>query len=388
METGTHRQRIRLPRFIILMAVLLCLCSIHNASSQIYSGGGDIKVNEGWGDTLTPSFTIDELSRFMYLAISKGQDKEVLKLIQQGTNINARDQQGRTFLMWASMGGHERITRILIDAGADVHAKDANGVTALMQASALGYGAIVQMLIQAGADVRATSDGHKITSLLAAAAKGHAGIVKILIDAGADINVKGAEETTPLMIASENGHDQVVRILIDAGANLDDQDEFGETPLSLASTKGHSLIVEMLKEAGARGGWVWISLLFSIILGMAMLVVMIVFSCGRKKGGYRKLFLWCGGVAACDMFANLTFGGWITYFVHEFSFRATHDRPFSFPWGVWLSFLWISMCILVGVRTDCDFKWSCGRSFAALCSILLLTLFASYHVGRFLLGWN
>lgn len=388
METGTHRQRIRLPRFIILMAVLLCLCSIHNASSQIYSGGGDIKVNEGWGDTLTPSFTIDELSRFMYLAISKGQDKEVLKLIQQGTNINARDQQGRTFLMWASMGGHERITRILIDAGADVHAKDANGVTALMQASALGYGAIVQMLIQAGADVRATSDGHKITSLLAAAAKGHAGIVKILIDAGADINVKGFEETTPLMIASENGHDQVVRILIDAGANLDDQDEFGETPLSLASTKGHSLIVEMLKEAGARGGWVWISLLFSIILGMAMLVVMIVFSCGRKKGGYRKLFLWCGGVAACDMFANLTFGGWITYFVHEFRFWGTLDRSLSFPWGVWYSFLIISLGILVEVRTACDVKWSLGRSFITLCGILALTLFASYHAGKILTGWT
>lgn len=388
METGTHRQRIRLPRFIILMAVLLCLCSIHNASSQIYSGGGDIKVNEGWGDTLTPSFTIDELSRFMYLAISKGQDKEVLKLIQQGTNINARDQQGRTFLMWASMGGHERITRILIDAGADVHAKDANGVTVLMQASALGYGAIVQMLIQAGADVRATSDGHKITSLLAAAAKGHAGIVKILIDAGADINVKGAEETTPLMIASENGHDQVVRILIDAGANLDDQDEFGKTALKLASTKGHSLIVEMLKEAGARGDWLWISLLFSIILGVVMFVVIAVFSTVGKNGGYKRLLLWSAGVAVADMLCNLTFGGWIPYFIHEFRFWGILDRPFRFPWGVWYSFLMISLGILVEIRTSCDFKWSFGRSYVTLCSILLLTLFASYHVGRYLLRWN
>ena len=71
MGTGVHRRKIRLPRVIILMAALLCLCSTYNASSQIYSGGGDIRVNEGWGDTLGPHYTIDELSRFMYLAVSK-----------------------------------------------------------------------------------------------------------------------------------------------------------------------------------------------------------------------------------------------------------------------------------------------------------------------------
>lgn len=92
------------------------------------------------------------------------------------------------------------------------------------------------------------------------------------------------------MIASENGHDQVVRILIDAGANLDDQDEFGKTALKLASTKGHSLIVEMLKEAGARGDWLWISLLFSIILGVVMFVVIAVFSTVGKMADTKDFF--------------------------------------------------------------------------------------------------
>lgn len=387
MGARVHRRKIRFPRVIILMAVLLCLCSTYNASSQIYSGGGDIRVNEGWGDTLGPHYTIDELSRFMYLAVSKGQDKEVLRLIQEGADINARDQGGRTFLIWASMGGHERIARILIDAGADVHAKDAKGATALMLAVAWGYDTIVQMLILAGADVNATSSGHEITSLLAASLKGHAEIVKMLIHAGADINVKGFEETTPLMIASENGHEQVVRILIDAGAHLEAQNEFGKTALKLASDKDHDNIVKILKKAGARGDWLWISLLYSIILGVVMFVVMIVSSLFRRNGNqHKKIFQYCVLVIVFDMLANLSFGGWIPYFVHEIRFWGTFHKPFSFPWGVWLSFLWISMCILVGVRTDCDLKWSWGRSFATLFSILALTLFASYHAGKILLG--
>lgn len=335
-----------------------------------------------------PHYTIDELSRFMYLAVSKGQDEEVLRLIQEGADINARDQEGRTFLMWASMGGHEKIARILIDAGADIHASDMNGVTALMQASARGYDAIVQMLIQAGADVHATSNGHEITSLLMASAKGHAEIVKILIDAGADINAKGFEETNPLMVASENGHEQVVRILIDEGAHLEAQNEFGKTALKLASNKDHDNIVKILKKAGARGDWLWISLLFSIVLGAVMFVVIAVFSPVGKNGGYKRLILWSAGVAVVDMCCNLTFGGWIPYFIHEFRFWGTFDRPFSFPWGVWYSFLMISLGILVEVRTACDFKWSWGRSYVTLCTILALTLFTSYHAGKILPGWN
>lgn len=355
MGTGVHRRKIRLPRVIILMAALLCLCSTYNASSQIYSGGGDIRVNEGWGDTLGPHYTIDELSRFMYLAVSKGQDKEVLRLIQEGADINARDQGGRTFLIWASMGGHDRIARILIDAGADVNA---------------------------------TSSGHEITSLLAASAKGHAEIVKMLIHAGADINVKGFEETTPLMIASANDHEQVVRILIDAGAHLEAQNEFGKTALKLALDKDHDNIVKILKRAGARGDWLWISLLYSIILGVVMFVVIAVFSAVGKNGGYKRLILWSAGIAVADMCCNLTFGGWIPYFIHEFRFWGILDRSLNFPWGVWYSFLMISLGILVEIRTACDFKWSWGRSYVTLFSILALTLFTSYHAGKILPGGN
>lgn len=41
-----------------------------------------------------------------------------------------------------------------------------------------------------------------------------------------------------------------------------------------------------------------------------------VFSC-RENGGYKRLILWSAGIAVADMCCNLTFGGWIPYFIHD-----------------------------------------------------------------------
>lgn len=46
----------------------------------------------------------------------------------------------------------------------------------------------------------------------------------------------------------------------------------------------------MLKEAGARGDWLWISLLFSIILGVVMFVVIAVFSTVGKMADTKDFF--------------------------------------------------------------------------------------------------
>lgn len=92
------------------------------------------------------------------------------------------------------------------------------------------------------------------------------------------------------MIASDNGHEQVVRILIDAGAYLEAQNEFGKTALKLALDKDHDNIVKILKRAGAGGDWLWISLLYSIILGVVMFVVIAVFSAVGKMVDTKDLF--------------------------------------------------------------------------------------------------
>jgi ankyrin repeat protein len=53
-------------------------------------------------------------------------------LSSPGANVNAKGERGSTPLLEAARYGHEDITRALIAAGADVKAKDNDGKTALM----------------------------------------------------------------------------------------------------------------------------------------------------------------------------------------------------------------------------------------------------------------
>ena len=109
---------------------------------------------------------------------------EVKRLIDQGADVNATDEDGNTALMYASAEGHTVIVSMLIEAGADVNAKDIDGLTALMLASGEGHTETVSTLIKAGADVNAkTKEGW--TALMAAADEGHPEIVKLLKKHGA-----------------------------------------------------------------------------------------------------------------------------------------------------------------------------------------------------------
>jgi ankyrin repeat protein len=53
---------------------------------------------------------------------------EVVKLLlDRGTNINHKANNGWTSLMWVSSGGHTTIAKLLLDMGVDVHHKTNDG---------------------------------------------------------------------------------------------------------------------------------------------------------------------------------------------------------------------------------------------------------------------
>jgi hypothetical protein len=70
-------------------------------------------------------------------------------------DINECDDAGRTALMWASEGGHEKVVRILLDAGADVNAQGGEYGNALQAASYHGHEKVMQILLDVGTDVNA-----------------------------------------------------------------------------------------------------------------------------------------------------------------------------------------------------------------------------------------
>ena len=86
-----------------------------------------------------------------------GNTKKVKELIEQGVDINERDENGRTALMFAVMNSHYETMEVLLEYGADVQIKSKAGATALMAAAGIaGDLRMVQALLDRGADVQAT----------------------------------------------------------------------------------------------------------------------------------------------------------------------------------------------------------------------------------------
>ncbi len=112
--------------------------------------------------------------------------------------------------------------RVLISEGANVNAKDKNGRTPLMYAAFISSTPeIVQLLLEKGAELEAR-DTTGFTPLMFAAGKSSTPeIVELLIEKGAEVNARGPDGKTPLMFAAWNSlrlGPEIKQLLIDAGA--------------------------------------------------------------------------------------------------------------------------------------------------------------------------
>jgi hypothetical protein len=122
-----------------------------------------------------------------------------------------------TTLMAAAYHRDLATARRLIEAGDDLEARDVDGYTPLMYAANAGAEEIVSALLAAGADPNA-GDDQRSTPLMFAAQHDHLGIVRQLLAAGSNPNARGTHGLTALGFAQQNGHQRVAAVLISAGA--------------------------------------------------------------------------------------------------------------------------------------------------------------------------
>ena len=121
----------------------------------------------------------------------------------------------------ASKSGHEEIVKVLMDNGVDVNTKDDYGFTPISYAALKGHDGIVDLLIENGAivDVRNNWGG---TALAQAVYFGHIEIAKTLIDHGADVNVN-IHGSSLVKFAAKNGHDELLNhLFVNSEEELED----------------------------------------------------------------------------------------------------------------------------------------------------------------------
>jgi len=129
------------------------------------------------------------------IAANNGNTAEVQRLVMQHVDVNERDNNGYTALMWAARNGHTEVMKSLLDAGADMNLRDCatNGWTALIHAIHKNENKAASLLIDQGADVNARAGGCQevaaeggMTPLMFAAVYDNTEIVRALLAKGAD----------------------------------------------------------------------------------------------------------------------------------------------------------------------------------------------------------
>ena len=167
-------------------------------------------------------------------------------------DVNDRNEEGMTALMFAAENNSPEVVLVLLDAGADANAKDEQDMTALMRAVAKKSSKeIIVMLLDAGADANA-KDKENVTALMFAVENNSPEIAQVLLDAGADANAKDKKKRTVLMRAvKKKSSPKLVKMLLGAGADVNAQDEKKRTVLVYAARYSDLEMMKILVDAGA-----------------------------------------------------------------------------------------------------------------------------------------
>jgi len=99
-------------------------------------------------------------------AALNGQSAGVMNSLEEGVDVNARDQDGRTALMYAAFNGYTEIMEKLIQKGALVNLCDNLGRMALMFASSGPYPVSVRLLLINRADPDIADKEEHFTALM------------------------------------------------------------------------------------------------------------------------------------------------------------------------------------------------------------------------------
>jgi ankyrin repeat protein len=199
-------------------------------------------------DTLsidTTDYIPSDINYNLLIAAHKGYSSEVLRLLNNGADINTFTFEGVTPLMYAAENGDILTTRILVLNGADINRKPDNGITALISAIRNNNVDIVELLIRNGANVN-DPDTEGVTPLMYAVAHNYLLLSDMLIYYNADIHQKDTYGNNPLILAVLLNDLQIVEIILDQGGRVNSMDNDGFTPLMLAAQNGDTAIISIL----------------------------------------------------------------------------------------------------------------------------------------------
>lgn len=170
-------------------------------------------------------------------AIEKKDLSTIQSYVKEGFDVNA-DLGAATMLTTAVSHDADKIARYLIEQGADMNKKDNLGKTPVEIAIHYANLATLTTLIEMKADMNTLNQEGNLP-LHIAAKNAKIKIIDMIAPHTKDLNLLNKEDRTPLMIAAENGYPTTALALIHSGADVNKKNSQGQTALMLAS-KGNN----------------------------------------------------------------------------------------------------------------------------------------------------
>lgn len=162
--------------------------------------------------------------------------------------------RGSTPLMIASAGGHTGMVEWLLNQGADINAVDDAGRTSIYYASWNGKDRAVALLMERGADInRAIMIDDRFTALMVATDYGNIACVRQLIKHPAiDVDARDTEGRTVLFYSCLKAKVEITRLLLEMGGDPTVADYQGKTPVGVARRMGHRGCLRLLEVRNRR----------------------------------------------------------------------------------------------------------------------------------------
>ncbi|MCY3550514.1 MAG: CotH kinase family protein [Candidatus Poribacteria bacterium] len=210
----------------------------------------------------------------LWHAARTGDLASMKRYIIEGADVNEPDESlNISPLAWSASHGQTEATRLLIENGADVNLKDDNGSTPLHGAVVFGRAGVAKLLVENGANLQVRNNdggtpadalhldwrtttfigglmGVEVEENIAVMQSGRNEIAKLF--GVKEFDSKDIPSAQDLSGAVFIGDLAAVKHALTEGANANAQDpQSGSTMLSIAALMGHTEIVALLLEHGA-----------------------------------------------------------------------------------------------------------------------------------------
>ena len=183
-------------------------------------------------------------------SVIRGQQGNLIPLLERGADPNARAEGGMTALMYAAERGDTLMIRILVLNGADTELSFVEKTSPLMVAVLNRNFPAAHWLLKLGANPNAR-DEYGGNCLVYSAATNQYDMADLLLFYGADPGAVNDDGNDALMTAVSMGHIETADVLLQNNLDPDSRDIKMNTPLMVATQMPDTAMMILLMEYGA-----------------------------------------------------------------------------------------------------------------------------------------